>query len=45
MNEASENLDKAGGKWRLVVLLLAVVGALALVKIFGVGERTGELRG
>lgn len=45
MNEASENQDKAGGKWRLVVLLLAVVGALALAKIFGVGERMGELRG
>ncbi len=45
MNEAAENRAKASDRWRLVVLLLAVVAALVLAKVFGLGERMGELRG
>ena len=45
MSEAVEDQAKANGKWRLVVLLLAVVAALALAKVLGLGERMGELRG
>jgi pyruvate/2-oxoglutarate dehydrogenase complex dihydrolipoamide dehydrogenase (E3) component len=45
MSEAAEDQAKANGKWRLIVLLLAVVAALVLAKVFGLGERMGELRG
>jgi uncharacterized membrane protein YdjX (TVP38/TMEM64 family) len=45
MSEAAEDQAKANGKWRLIVLLLAVVAALVLAKVFGLGERIGELRG
>ena len=45
MSEAAEGQAKANGKWRLIILLLAVVAALVLAKVFGLGERMGELRG
>lgn len=35
----------AKGKWRLVVLALVIVSALVLAKVFGLGDRIGELRG
>lgn len=35
----------AKGKWRLVVLALVIVSALVLAKVFGLGDRLGELRG
>jgi uncharacterized membrane protein YdjX (TVP38/TMEM64 family) len=45
MNEAAEDQVRASGQWRLVILLLAVIAPLALAKVFGLGERMGELRG
>lgn len=35
----------AKGKWRLVVLALVIVSVLVLAKVFGLGDRIGELRG
>src|SRR5262249_3371913 len=43
-DEAAEDQVRASGQWRLVILLLAVIAALVLAKVFGLGERMGELR-
>ena len=43
-NEANQNAA-AQGKRRLVILALVIVSALMLAKVFGVGDRIGELRG
>lgn len=37
--------SQGGGKRRLALLVLALTTALVLAKVFGVGERIGELRG
>lgn len=38
------NGTQAGGRWRPVVLLAVVATIIVLAKVFGVGERLGELR-
>jgi uncharacterized membrane protein YdjX (TVP38/TMEM64 family) len=43
-NETNEQAT-SGGKGRLVIWGLVIITALVLAKVFGVGERIGELRG
>lgn len=45
VNETQENKSAGNGKWRIVLLVLVLITALVLAKVFGVGERIGELRG
>lgn len=40
----SDTESKSRGRWRPVVLLIAIVAVLVLAKAFGLGERLGEWR-
>lgn len=43
-NTSRDNQGKQHGWWRPVVLLAAIVGFLVLARVFGIGERLGDLR-
>lgn len=45
MHKQANEQAASGGKGRLVLLGLVILSALVLAKVFGVGERLGELRG
>jgi uncharacterized membrane protein YdjX (TVP38/TMEM64 family) len=43
-NNQPEAKTKKKGLWRPILLLMVIVAVLVLAKVFGVGERLGELR-
>lgn len=44
-NESSEARDKKSGWWKPVVLVAALIVVFILARVFGIGDKLGEVRG